>query len=326
MNDKQPAAKPVASPVVKKKVVAKKTTAAPKKSKAPPKPKPPPKKKQQPQVQKVSEKNLKYAAFKRPTTTEDESEEKGEESPSAKTKKKATVVPEKKQKRVSEKSLKYAAFKKPALENNDTKAAKHNNDVFETSDIVGPDQDDSSDNEYEPTSPAAKKNKKVTKKNTPKKVVAKSSNKKTPVRRVTKAKRSPFAKKAKTKKATPKKDLHPAKKYACTMCSKSYTQSHSLKSHVQKVHEKVVEEVQNAPEPMPSTSKPNDKKVDEQKKKKKLLPPPPNPKPTKKISRKKSLDDVRHVSQLEDLQSFTTKNRKKSLHSSSHVNTSSKHA
>jgi len=218
--------------------------------------------------------------------------------------------------------LKYAAFKKPALENNDTKAAKHNNDVFETSDIVGPDQDDSSDNEYEPTSPAAKKNKKVTKKNTPKKVVAKSSNKKTPVRRVTKAKRSPFAKKTKTKKATPKKDLHPAKKYACTMCSKSYTQSHSLKSHVQKVHEKVVEEVQNAPEPMPSTSKPNDKKVDEQKKKKKLLPPPPNPKPTKKISRKKSLDDVRHVSQLEDLQSFTTKNRKKSIHSSSHVNTS----
>ena len=110
------------------------------------------------------------------------------------------------------------------------------------------------------------------------------------------------------------------------MCSKSYTQSHSLKSHVQKVHEKVVEEVQNAPEPMPSTSKPNDKKVDEQKKKKKLLPPPPNPKPTKKISRKKSLDDVRHVSQLEDLQSFTTKNRKKSIHSSSYVNTSSKHA
>merc|ERR1719433_778823 len=63
------------------------------------------------------------------------------------------------------------------------------------------------------------------------------------------------------------------------------------------------------------------KKVDEQKKKK-LLPPPPNPKPTKKISRKKSLDDVRHVSQLEDLQSFTTKNRKKSIHSSSYVNTS----
>ena len=180
MNDKHPAAKPVASPVVKKKVVAKKTTAAPKKSKAPPKPKPPPKKKQQPQVQKVSEKNLKYAAFKRPTTTQDESEEEEEEGPSAKTKKKATVVPEKKQKRVSEKSLKYAAFKKPALENNDTKAAKHNNDVFETSDIVGPDQNDSSDNEYEPTSPAPKKNKKATKKNTPKKVVAKSSKKKTP--------------------------------------------------------------------------------------------------------------------------------------------------
>merc|ERR1719220_3085297 len=37
VNDKQPAAKPVASPVVRKKVVAKKTTAAPKKSKAPPK-------------------------------------------------------------------------------------------------------------------------------------------------------------------------------------------------------------------------------------------------------------------------------------------------
>ena len=70
MNDKQPAAKPVASPVVKKKVVAKKNTAAPKKSKAPPKAKPPPKKKQQPQIQKVSEKNLKYAAFKRPTSTQ----------------------------------------------------------------------------------------------------------------------------------------------------------------------------------------------------------------------------------------------------------------
>ena len=79
MNDEQPAAKPVASPVVKKKVVAKKTTAAPKKSKAPPKPKPPPKKKQQPQIQKVSEKNLKNGAFKRPSTTQDESEEEDED-------------------------------------------------------------------------------------------------------------------------------------------------------------------------------------------------------------------------------------------------------
>ena len=81
MNDEQPAAKPVASPVVKKKVVAKKTTAAPKKSKVPPEPKsgPAPKKKQQPQIQKVSERNLKYAAFKRPTSTQDESEKEDED-------------------------------------------------------------------------------------------------------------------------------------------------------------------------------------------------------------------------------------------------------
>ena len=328
MTDKQSTKPKPVSPV--KKVVAKKT-AAPKKSKAPPKPKqPPPPKKQQPQQKVVSEKNLKYAAFKRPNTSQqDESED--EEDSSVKTTKKA-VVPEKKKKRVSEKSIKYAAFKRPA--------ALENDDEFETSDIVfedGQDQDDDSDNEEE--EPPTAKNKaqkaskpsKATKKNTPKKVAKKSptvvnskrkaaKSTKTPVRRVTKAKKSPFAKKTKTKKATPPKK-ESAKKFACSTCDKSYAWKGDLAKHVKKVHE-----VQNVPEvemPMPSGStKP--KKVEE-KKKKLPPPPPPPPKPTKKISRKKSLDDVRHVSQLEDLQSFTTKNRKKSIQSSSSVNTSSKH-
>ena len=116
----------------------------------------------------------------------------------------------------------------------------------------------------------------------------------------------------------------PKEKIVCDMCEETFWHWRWLQSHMWDAHAKIYRP--DWAEPMPSTSKPNDKKVDEQKKKKKLLPPPPNPKPTKKISRKKSLDDVRHVSQLEDLQSFTTKNRKKSIHSSSYVNTSSKHA
>ena len=72
----------------------------------------------------------------------------------------------------------------------------------------------------------------------------------------------------------------PKEKNVCDMCEETFWHWRWFQSHMWDAHAKIYRP--DWAEPMPSTSKPNDKKVVEQKKKKKLLPPPPNPDSGKK--------------------------------------------